>query len=157
MYEENCGAIRNYNRLYSPFFETYNPISRNNPNFSWKNVTHSSSQSQMPQRNFSQSLPTPHASHSHPSNSLENTIHAFIVAQSKINQKHDTLLIQLAEDNREIKSHISKLTSSLTINEKRKFPSQPQNPQGQHMANVLKGIIHILSKSLLLLLEVEKM
>ena len=52
MYEEHCGAIRNYNRLYSPFFETYNPILRNHPNFSWKNETHSSSQSQMPQGIF---------------------------------------------------------------------------------------------------------
>ena len=87
----------------------------------------------MPQRNFNQSLPTPHASHSHPSNSLENTIQAFIEAQSKINQKHYTLLTQLAEENKEIKSHIFKLTSSLTINDKGKFSSQPQNPQGQHM------------------------
>ena len=87
MYEEHCGAISNYNRPYSPFSKTYNPTRRNHPNFSWKNETHSSSQSQMPQRNFFQSLPTPHASHSHPSNSLENTILAFIEAQSKTNQK----------------------------------------------------------------------
>ena len=125
IYEEYRGAISNYNRPYSPYLKTYNPTWRNHPNFSWKNETHSSTQSQMPQRNFSQSLSTPHASYSHPSKSLENTIHAFIEAQSKINQKHDTLLTQHVEANREIKSHISKLTSSLTINEKGKFPSQP--------------------------------
>ena len=138
MYEERCGAISNYNKPYSPYFETYNPTWRNHPKFSWKNETHSSSQSQMPQRIFSQSLPTPHESLSHPSNSLENTIHAFIEAQSKTNQKHDTLLIELAEENKELKSHISKLTSSLTINEKGKFSSQTQNPQGQHMAQCSK-------------------
>uniref|UniRef100_A0A2N9IY26 Integrase catalytic domain-containing protein n=1 Tax=Fagus sylvatica TaxID=28930 RepID=A0A2N9IY26_FAGSY len=33
-----------------------------------------------------------------------------------------------------MKSHISKLTNALTVNEKGKFPSQPQIPQGQHMA-----------------------
>ena len=43
------------------------------------------------------------------------------------------MLTQLVGDNREIKSHISKLTSSLTINEKGNFSSQPQNFQGQHM------------------------
>jgi hypothetical protein len=40
----------------------------------------------------------------------------------------------LAKENKEMKSHISKLTNALTINEKWKFPSQPQIPQGQHMA-----------------------
>uniref|UniRef100_A0A2N9IZ94 Integrase catalytic domain-containing protein n=1 Tax=Fagus sylvatica TaxID=28930 RepID=A0A2N9IZ94_FAGSY len=68
------------------------------------------------------------------SNSLESTIHAFIEAQSKTNQKRDALLNQLAEENKEMKSHISKLTNALTVNEKGKFPSQPQVPQGQHMA-----------------------
>jgi hypothetical protein len=62
------------------------------------------------------------------------TIHAFLEAQSKTNQKHDALLNQLAEENKEMKSHISKLTNALTVNEKGKFPSQPQIPQGQHMA-----------------------
>uniref|UniRef100_A0A2N9G5E9 Retrotransposon gag domain-containing protein n=1 Tax=Fagus sylvatica TaxID=28930 RepID=A0A2N9G5E9_FAGSY len=68
------------------------------------------------------------------SNSLESTIHAFLEAQSKTNQKHDALLNQLAEENKEMKSHISKLTNALIVNEKGKFPSQPQIPQGQHMA-----------------------
>ena len=43
------------------------------------------------------------------------------------------MLTQLLVENREIKSHISKLTSSLSINEKGNFPFQPQNFQGQHM------------------------
>ena len=53
IYEEYRGAISNYNRPYSPYLKTYNPTWRNHPNFSWKNETHSSTQSQMPQRNFS--------------------------------------------------------------------------------------------------------
>uniref|UniRef100_A0A2N9GGE5 Reverse transcriptase/retrotransposon-derived protein RNase H-like domain-containing protein n=1 Tax=Fagus sylvatica TaxID=28930 RepID=A0A2N9GGE5_FAGSY len=105
----------------------------------------------MPQRNFPQSYPSQHApppqqfTPTHvphqaqqqfpsSSNSLESTIHAFLKAQSKTNQKHDALLNQLAEENKEMKSHISKLTNALTVNEKGKFPSQPQIPQGQHMA-----------------------
>ena len=55
------------------------------------------------------------------SNSLESRIHAFLEAQSKTNQKHDALLNQLAEENKEMKSHISKLTNALTIMRKGNF------------------------------------
>uniref|UniRef100_A0A2N9ID69 Reverse transcriptase domain-containing protein n=1 Tax=Fagus sylvatica TaxID=28930 RepID=A0A2N9ID69_FAGSY len=151
VFEEHCGAIGNFRKPFSPYSETYNPGWRNHPNFGWKNDTHSSQQPSMPQRNFPQSYPSQHApppqqfTPTHvphqaqqqfpsSSNSLESTIHAFIEAQSKTNQKHDALLNQLAEENKEMKSHISKLTNALTVNEKGKFPSQPQIPQGQHMA-----------------------
>uniref|UniRef100_A0A2N9HZU3 RNA-directed DNA polymerase n=1 Tax=Fagus sylvatica TaxID=28930 RepID=A0A2N9HZU3_FAGSY len=156
VFEEHCGAIGNFRKPFSPYSETYNPGWRNHPNFGWKNDTHSSQQPSMPQRNFSQSYPSQHApppqqfTPTHvphqaqqqfpsSSNSLESTIHAFIEAQSKTNQKHDALLNQLAEENKEMKSHISKLTNALTVNEKGKFPSQPQIPQGQHMAQALKA------------------
>jgi hypothetical protein len=151
VFEEHCGAVGNFRKPFSPYSETYNPGWRNHPNFGWKNDTHSSQQPSMPQRNFSQSYPSQHApppqqftpthvphqaQQQFPSSSnlLESTIHAFIKAQSKTNQKHDALLNQLAEENKEMKSHISKLTNALTVNEKGKFPSQPQIPQGQHMA-----------------------
>jgi hypothetical protein len=151
VFEEHCGAIGNFRKPFSPYSETYNPGWRNHPNFGWKNDTHSSQQPSMPQRNFPQSYPFQHApppqqftpthvphqaQQQFPSsfNSLESTIHAFLDAQSKTNQKHDALLNQLAEENKEMKSHISKLTNALTVNEKGKFPSQPQIPQGQHMA-----------------------
>jgi hypothetical protein len=75
----------------------------------------------MPQRSFPQSYPTqpapppqqftpthvPHqAQQQFPSssNSPESTIHAFLEAQNKTNQKHDALLNQLAEENRERKA-----------------------------------------------------
>uniref|UniRef100_A0A2N9HFB1 Reverse transcriptase domain-containing protein n=1 Tax=Fagus sylvatica TaxID=28930 RepID=A0A2N9HFB1_FAGSY len=151
VFKEHCGAIGNFRKPFSPYSETYNPGWRNHPNFGWKNDTHSSQQPSMPQRNFSQSYPSQHApppqqfTPTHvphqaqqqfpsSSNSLESTIHAFLEAQSKTNQKHDALLNQLAEENKEMKSHISKLTNALIVNEKGKFPSQPQIPQGQHMA-----------------------
>uniref|UniRef100_A0A2N9IB94 Retrotransposon gag domain-containing protein n=1 Tax=Fagus sylvatica TaxID=28930 RepID=A0A2N9IB94_FAGSY len=151
VFEEHCGAIGNFRKPFSPYSETYNPGWRNHPNFGWKNDTHSSQPPPMPQRNFSQSYPSQHApppqqfTPTHvphqaqqqfpsSSNSLESTIHAFLETQSKTNQKHDALLNQLAEENKEMKSHISKLTNALTVNEKGKFPSQPQIPQGQHMA-----------------------
>ena len=56
-------------------------------------------------------------------------------AQSKTNQKFETVFAQVVEENKEIKSQITKLTSALTVQERGKFPSQPQsNPKGQFMA-----------------------
>uniref|UniRef100_A0A2N9I7N6 RNA-directed DNA polymerase n=1 Tax=Fagus sylvatica TaxID=28930 RepID=A0A2N9I7N6_FAGSY len=151
VFEEHCGAIGNFRKSFSPYSETYNPGWRNHPNFGWKNDTHSSQPTTYATKEFPQSYPSQHApppqqfTPTHvphqaqqqfpsSSNSLESTIHAFLETQSKTNQKHDALLNQLAEENKEMKSHISKLTNALTVNEKGKFPSQPQIPQGQHMA-----------------------
>ncbi|XP_024027051.1 uncharacterized protein LOC112093226 [Morus notabilis] len=68
-------------------------------------------------------------------NSLEDTIKAFMDTQNKMNQRVDSMLTQLVEENKEIKSQITKLTEALTIQERGKFPSQAQsNLRGQHMA-----------------------
>uniref|UniRef100_A0A2N9FX66 Integrase catalytic domain-containing protein n=1 Tax=Fagus sylvatica TaxID=28930 RepID=A0A2N9FX66_FAGSY len=123
---------------------------KNHPNFGWKNDTSSPQQSSLPQRNFSQSYPTQHASQpsSSSSNSLEHNLNAFIEAQTKANQmynafnqkheetiqKHDGILNRLVEDNKEFRSHLSKLITTLSINEKGKFPSQAHIPHGQYMA-----------------------
>lgn len=62
-------------------------------------------------------------------------MHAFIEAQGKTNQKFESLITQVVEENKEIKSQVSKLMSSLSVNEQGKFPSQAQStPHGQHMA-----------------------
>uniref|UniRef100_A0A2N9G390 RNA-directed DNA polymerase n=1 Tax=Fagus sylvatica TaxID=28930 RepID=A0A2N9G390_FAGSY len=140
----------NFKKSYSLYSETYNPGWKNHPNFGWKNDTSSPQQSSLPQRNFSQSYPTQHASQpsSSSSNSLEHNLNAFIEAQTKANQmydafnqkheatiqKHDAILNRLVEDNKEFRSHLSKLTTTLSINEKGKFPSQPHIPHGQYMA-----------------------
>uniref|UniRef100_A0A2N9I131 RNA-directed DNA polymerase n=1 Tax=Fagus sylvatica TaxID=28930 RepID=A0A2N9I131_FAGSY len=150
IYEEQCGAIGNFKKPYSPYSETYNPGWKNHPNFGWKNDTSSPQQSSLPQRNFSQSYPTQHASQpsSSSSNSLEHNLNAFIEAQTKANQmydafnqkheatiqKHDAILNRLVEDNKEFRSHLSKLTTTLSVNEKGKFPSQAHIPHGQYMA-----------------------
>lgn len=66
---------------------------------------------------------------------MEDTLHAFIEAQGKTNQKFEIMINQVVEDNKEMKSHMSKLTNFLTVGERGKFPAQPQsNPKGQHMA-----------------------
>lgn len=56
-------------------------------------------------------------------------------AQGKTNQKFKTMITQIVEDQKEIKNHISKLTSALAVEERGKFSAQPQpNPKGQYMA-----------------------
>ena len=143
---EKCGAIGNFKKPYSPFSETYNPRWKNHPNFGWKNDTSSPQQSSLLQRNFSQSYPTQHVYASQPSsssssNSLEHNLNAFIKAQTKtdqmydaFNQKYDAILNRFVEDNMDFRSHLSKLTTTLSINEKGKFPSQAHIPHGQYMA-----------------------
>ena len=49
-------------------------------------------------------------------------------------QKHDAILNRLVEDNKEFRSHLSKLTTTLSVNEKGKFSSQAHIPHGQYMA-----------------------
>ena len=41
IYEEQCGAIGNFKKPYSPYSETYNPGWKNHPNFGGKNDTSS--------------------------------------------------------------------------------------------------------------------
>ena len=56
-------------------------------------------------------------------------------AQNKTNQKFKAILTQVVEYQKEMKSQITELTSTLTIQERGKFPSQPQsNPKGEDMA-----------------------
>ena len=52
-------------------------------------------------------------------------------AQQAIKQKFEFVLTQLVEENKETNGQITKVTSSLAIQERGKFPSQPQsNPKG---------------------------
>ena len=136
VYEEQCNTLGTFRKPFSPYSETYNPGWRNHPNFSWKPESSQPTSSNNwktdapPQRPYQ-----PH--HSQPTrNSLEDTLHAFIEAQSKTNQRLDSLITQVVEEHKEIKNQISKLTSALTVTERGKFPSQPQpNPSGQQTSN----------------------
>ena len=49
-------------------------------------------------------------------------------------QKHDAILNRLVEDSKEFMSHLSKLTTTLVVNDKGKFSSQAHIPHGQYMA-----------------------
>ncbi|KAM6547440.1 hypothetical protein CsatB_019116 [Cannabis sativa] len=150
VHEEQCNALGQYNK---PFSHTYNPGWRNHPNFSWRDNSNQAQTSGGQWRNENQAQPPKayHAPQYHAQqqgNSLENTIHAFIEEQTKINR-------QLKEDVQEIKSQFSKLNTSLAISEKGRLPSQPQfNAQGQHMAEtstsndpIVKGVNAITTRS----------
>ncbi|XP_022851015.1 uncharacterized protein LOC111372832 [Olea europaea var. sylvestris] len=128
VYEEHCNALGTYRKPYSPFSESYNPGWHNHPNLSWKSENQQTTQS-----NRTYSAPSYQPTPSR--NSLEDTLHAFIEAQGKANQKFETMINQVVEENKEIKNHVSKLTDALTVGERGKFPAQAQsNPKGQHMA-----------------------
>ena len=52
-----------------------------------------------------------------------------------MNQKFESLITQIVEESKEMKSQITKLMSALASHERGKFPSQAQSTQkGQHMA-----------------------
>ncbi|GMN20766.1 hypothetical protein TIFTF001_050071 [Ficus carica] len=56
-------------------------------------------------------------------------------AQTRMNQKFESLFTQMVEESKEMKSQITKLTGALAVQERGKFPSQAQsNLTGQHMA-----------------------
>ena len=71
-------------------------------------------------RNFN----SPHASSSSSSRpSLEDALSTFIQRQSEQNQKFESMITSLDEEVRETKSHIIRLTNSLSEKERGKLPS----------------------------------
>ncbi|XP_024024257.1 uncharacterized protein LOC112092396 [Morus notabilis] len=140
VYEEQCNALGVYGKPYTPFSETYNPGWKNHPNFSWRDSNQHAQSSGRQWRSEQQSQPprtyfAPQNNMQPKGNSLEDTLKAFMDTQNKTNQRVDSTLTQLVEENKEIKSQITKLTEALTVQERGRFPSQAQsNLRGQHMA-----------------------
>ncbi|KAL5762921.1 hypothetical protein ACOSP7_019185 [Xanthoceras sorbifolium] len=69
-------------------------------------------------------------------------------------QKFETILTQVVEDQKEMKSQITMLTSALSVQERGKIPSQPHlNPKGQHIAETstsaenVKGVNAVTTRS----------
>ncbi|XP_075655308.1 uncharacterized protein LOC142625560 [Castanea sativa] len=80
-------------------------------------------------RNFN----SPHASSSSRP-SLEDALSTFIQRQCEQNQKFESMFTRLDEEVRETKSHITRLTNSLSGTERGKLPSQTQpNPINQNL------------------------
>ena len=119
MLHDQANAVETFKKpFHSPYSNTYNPQWRNHPNFSWQDNNRAP---------FSQPLKSPNTlTHPLPHvKSLEETLQEFMQSQTNFNN-------QTAQDINEIKSTISMLTTSLRIQEKGKFPAQPQpNPSTQ--------------------------
>nr|ABG37652.1 integrase [Populus trichocarpa] len=129
---EQAHALNSFQRPnHNPYSQTYNPGWRNHLNFNWKSDNNNAQTSQPPfqaHHNFQNShgYALPYAPP--PKRNLEETLHALIESKR---QSHS-----LAQSMTNFKDTLAKLTSSLSFQEKGKFPSQPQqNPKGQYNAN----------------------
>ena len=130
---EQAHALNSFQRPnHNPYSQTYNPGWRNHLNFNWKSDNNNAQTSQPPfqaHHNFQNShgYALPYAPP--PKRNLEETLHVLI-------EKQETINTQLAQSMTNFKDTLVKLTSSLSFQEKGKFPSQPQqNPKGQYNAN----------------------
>ncbi|PON38685.1 hypothetical protein PanWU01x14_310830, partial [Parasponia andersonii] len=107
-----------------PNSQTYNPGWRNHPNFSWRNDNHL--QSSQPPFHAQQNFQNPQGYALYiplPRKNFEETLHSFIEKQESINTQN----VQTMAD---LKDTLAKFASALQIQEKGKFPSQPQqNPK----------------------------
>lgn len=126
--EEQIHAFNSYWPNNSSYSNNYNPNMRNHLYLSYKsdNVLNPPAP-----RNFN-SLHATSSSSSRPS--LEDALSTFIQRQSEQNQKFESMLTRLDEEVRETKSHITRLTNSLSGTERGKLPSQTQpNPINQNL------------------------
>ncbi|KAL5819379.1 hypothetical protein ACOSQ4_023221 [Xanthoceras sorbifolium] len=138
--DPQVAAIGNFQKPYSPYSEVYNPATRFHPNFRWRNEPQQ--QVSAPNHQFS----APNSFNSKPS--LVDTLQAFMQDQQKQGQryetiftKYDSMIGQLVEENKDIKNQISKLTNSLAVNEKGKFPSNTEpNPKGLNSCEIYEHV-----------------
>ncbi|XP_052299939.1 uncharacterized protein LOC127903649 [Citrus sinensis] len=116
-------VINTFNKP-NPYSQTYNPGWKNHPNFSWRNNNNAQSSQAPPPQNFQN--PQPYAPYVPPPwKNLEDTMHSFIRKQDVINNQN-------AQTFSDLKDTLAKIASALTIQEKGKFPAQPQpNPKIQ--------------------------
>ena len=85
-------------------------------------------------RNFNSPYASSSSSSSSSRTSLEDALSTFIQRQSEQNQKFESMLTRLDEEVIETKSHITRLTNSLSGIERGKLPSQTQpNPINQNL------------------------
>ncbi|XP_057487086.1 uncharacterized protein LOC130773154 [Actinidia eriantha] len=154
----SVNAMNPPNKSNSPFSNTYNPGWRSHPNFSWREnqnqnqgnfnnpLAQNQFQNQYPPLNQQGYGPTNFAPQSgqqgqlpyqapHLRSNSEDTLNAFMQKQNDVNSQNAQTLQSHTQALNDIRSHLSKLTTSMGVaqNERGKFPSQPQpNPQGQH-------------------------
>ncbi|XP_052307391.1 uncharacterized protein LOC127905093 [Populus trichocarpa] len=123
------------NQVGNPYSETYNPGWRNHPNFGWRNEGSSVPQTfQPPPQPFH--APTHNTYQPPHKRSIEDTLQQFMQTQGGINNQAYKFQDQTNRTLDDIRSQLTKLTQSLSIQEKGKIPAQPMpNPRGQvHMS-----------------------
>ncbi|KAK9211927.1 hypothetical protein WN943_001306 [Citrus x changshan-huyou] len=120
---DQANVINTFNKP-NPYSQTYNPGWRNHPNFGWRNNNNAQSSQAPPPQNFQN--PQPYAAYVPPPwKNLEDTMHSFIRKQDAINNQN-------AQTFSDLKDTLAKIAYALTIQEKGKFPAQPQpNPKIQ--------------------------
>jgi len=130
---QQANALNSFQRpSHNSYSQTYNPGWRDHPNFSLKSDNNNAQTSQPPfqaYHNFQNShgYTPPYVPPSR--RNLEETLHAF-------NEKQKTINTQNAQTMVDLKDTLAKFTSTLSFQEKGKFPSQPQqNSKGQYNAN----------------------
>ena len=112
--EEQVHTFNSHWPNNSSYSNNYNSNMRNHLYLSYKsdNVLNP-----LAPRNFN----SPHASSSSSRTSLEDALSTFIQRRSEQNQKFESMLTRLAEEVRETKSHITRLTNSLSGIERGSF------------------------------------
>ena len=111
---DQANAINNFNKS-NPYSQTYNLGWINHLNFSWRNNNNAQSLQALPPQNFQNTQPyAPYVPP--PWKNLEDTMHSFIRKQDVINNQN-------AQNFFDLKDTLANITSTLTIQEKRKFPT----------------------------------
>jgi hypothetical protein len=125
---EQAHALNSFQRPnHNSYSQTYNPGWRNHPNFSVNNNAQTSQLPFQAHHNFQNSYRYAPPYAPPPRRNLEETLHAFIEKQDTINTENAQTMVDL-------KDTLAKFTSALNLQEKGKFPSQPQqNPRGNTM------------------------
>ncbi|KAL5568208.1 hypothetical protein UlMin_024783 [Ulmus minor] len=134
--KEECNALGiPFRKTYDPYSNTFNPGWKNHPNFSWRSNTQPS-----PQTN-TQWRPETSSSNAQQSLPLEDAFKSFMQVhaksmeeQGKMNQRLLEEQQGVKEEQKVIKSQLTKLTSLLTVQEQ-----ETSNPGKQHVkeANVI--------------------
>ncbi|XP_042945043.1 uncharacterized protein LOC122278900 [Carya illinoinensis] len=125
---DQSNAVNMIHKTYSgPYSNSYNPGSRSHPNLSWRGDQHvtPATLAPGPSQLAIQALPMQ-------KKGLEDTIQQLSVTLQQFMQGQATLNNQNSLAINDIRSSLTRLTTSLSTQEKGKFPAQSQpNPQGQ--------------------------
>ncbi|KAL5540114.1 hypothetical protein UlMin_044201 [Ulmus minor] len=123
--KEECNALGiPFRKTSDPYSNTFNPGWKNHPNFSWRSNAQPSTQTNTQWR------PEASSSNAQQSLPLEDAFKSFMQVHAKSMGEQG-----VKEEQKVIKSQLTKLTNLLMVQEQGHFPSRPQpNPRGQHMA-----------------------